>query len=336
MLPGALAGWSFGALSDRFGARRVAIAGLLVAAIASFASAYSNSFATLVTLRVVEGVGYSLLVIAGTVLVADSMPGRSALALSIWSSFAPIGFALGQWGGAYAPNDAPLSTIGPAHAVVLAAAALALRLCVPPSAERRSRGSSWSVIRQAPASRTALAFGATCAVILAAVAVTPVALAARSGLSVAQVASLTALVALPSIVGRIAPAWLLERGMTPLTVFVLAALVAAVSIAGTFAAPLWPALALFLVFQIAAGILPGLLSAMMPRVAPPGELGSFSGMCTQTINVGNLLGPPLALAAYAAAGTGAALALLIGLLAASLLAIAGLGVYRRRLGEAAR
>ena len=336
MLPGALAGWSFGTLSDRLGARRVAIAGLLIAAVASYASAYSNSFATLVALRVAEGVGYSLLVIAGTVLVVDSMPGRSALALSIWSSFAPIGFALGQWAGAFAAGDAPLARIGPAHAAVLAGAALALRLAVPVSPPRGRSGLSWGVIRQAAPSRTALAFGATCAVLLAAVAVTPVVLASRSGLSVAYVASLTALAALPALAGRIAPGWLLERGMRPLTVFVLAALVAALSIAGAFAVPLVPALALFLVFQVAAGMLPGLLSAMMPRVSPPEELGSFSGICTQTINVGNLLGPPLALAAYAAAGTGAALALLVGALAASVLAIGGLGVYRRPLGEAAR
>jgi hypothetical protein len=112
--------------------------------------------------------------------------------------------------------------------------------------------------------------------------------------------------------------------------------VAAASLAGTFAAPLWPALALYLVFQITAGALPGLLSAMMQQVVPAGQLGSFSGVSNQFVNVGNLTGPPLALATYAAVGIAGAVALLIGLLAAAVLAIGGLGVYRRRLGEAPR
>ena len=336
MLPGALAGWSFGALSDRFGARRVAVAGLLLAAAASLAGGYSSSFAMLATLRVAEGVGYSFLVIAGTVLAVDSLPGRSALALSVWSSFAPIGFALGQWAGAFAAGDAPLPAIGAVHAALLVAAALALRFCVPVSPTRRQAASGWSVIRLVPAQRTALAFGATCAVIIAAVAVTPVVLADRSGLSVAQAASLTALAALPGVAGRIAPGWLLDRGTTPLALFVISSVIAGCSIAGAWVAPLWPALVLFVLVQVSAGALPGLLSAMMPQVAPASDLGSFSGICTQTINVGNLLGPPLALAAYAAGGMSAALALLVGLLAASVLAIARLGVYRRRLGEAVR
>ena len=45
--------------------------------------------------------------------------------------------------------------------------------------------------------------------------------------------------------------------------------------------------------------------------------------------MGNLIGPPLALALYAAAGTGAAILMLIVLLGASALAIARLSVFRQ-------
>ena len=336
MLPGALAGFSFGAFADRFGAKRVAIAGLIVAAAASVAGGFANSFWVLVVLRIGEGFGYTLLVVAATVIVAGVLPGRSAFALSVWSSFAPIGFALSQWAGAFAADGSPLMRIGAVHAMVLVAAALALQLSIRNEIQKKPASSSWDVVRHAPALRTAFAFGATCAVLLAAVALAPVVLASRTELSVAHIASLTALAALPGIIGRIAPGWLLGRGITPLMVFVSASVVAAFTIAGALAAPLWPALALFAVFQIAAGALPGVLSAMIPHVAPaPERLGSVSGICTQMVNVGNLLGPPLALAIYAAAGTGAAIGLLVLLLAASVLAIAGLNVFRRSLGEAA-
>ena len=336
MLPGALAGLSFGLLSDRFGAKRVAIGGLLLAALASLASGFSGSFAVLVLLRIVEGTGYTLLVVAGTVLAAGVLPGRSAIALSVWSSFAPIGFALGQWAAAYAPEP-PLLIVGAVHAGVLVLAAITLYLCVDEAATPPRVKASTGVLRHPPARYTAIAFGGVCAVLLASVALGPVVLARQSQLPVAYVASLTALAALPSIVGRIAPGWLLDRGFAPFTVFATASAVGALTLAATFAPiPLAAALVFFGCFQVLAGALPGLLSAMLPHVAPtPAQLGTVSGMCSQSVNIGNLIGPPLALAVYAAAGTGAALVMLVVILAASVAAIARLSVFRRDLRQAA-
>lgn len=335
MLPGALLGWVFGGASDRFGAKPVAIAGLLLAAAASFAGGYADSFPVLVVLRIVEGAGYTLLVVAGTVIAARVVPGRSALALSAWSSFAPIGFALGQWAAAYAP-DPPLPVIGAVHAAVLGLAALALHFSVEQIRAGKDESSSRDVLRHAPAQRTALAFGAVCAVLLASIALAPVVLASRFQLPLAHVASLTALAALPAIVGRIVPGWLLDRGFAAFTVFAAASAAAALALAGALVAPVPFALAVvcFGAFQILAGALPGLLSAMLPHVAPtPAQLGAVSGLCSQSVNIGNLIGPPLALAVYAAAGAGIAVLMLVLALAASVLAIARLAVFRRDLRE---
>ena len=336
MLPGALAGWSFGALADRFGAKPVAIAGLLLAALASLGGAFAPSFSALIVLRIVEGIGYTLLVVAATVIVVRVVPGQTALALSVWSSFAPIGFALGQWAAAYA-SEPPLRPVGIAHAGVLALAAVALHLSVKATpGTPRARASSSGVLRHAPAQLTALAFGGTCAVLLASVALAPVVLANQTQLPVAHVASLTAIAALPAIVGRIAPGWLLDRGVPAFTVFLSASVLAAVTLAAGLLAPipLVLALAFFCAFQILAGALPGLLSAMLPHVAPaPAQLGTVSGMCSQSVNVGNLVGPPLALAVYASAGTATAVLMLVALLAASVLAIARLAVFRQDLSQ---
>ena len=334
MLPGALAGWSFGTATDRFGAKRVAVAGLVLAAVASLLAGFSANFVMLVALRIIEGIGYTLLVVAATVLAVAVAPGRTALALSVWSSFAPIGFALGQWAAAYA-GDPPLKIVGTTHAAILVLAALALHFSVDPVLPRKQSLSG--ALRHAPALWTAAAFGGVCAVLIASIALAPVVLASRSGLSVAHVASLTALAALPAIVGRIAPGWLLERGFAAFSVFAAASALGAVTIAAALLAPLplAAAIVLFGAFQILAGALPGLLSAMLPRVAPsPAQLGTVSGMCSQAVNMGNLIGPPLALAVYAAAGTGAAIAMLIVLLAASAAAIARLSVFRQAIPQA--
>jgi hypothetical protein len=198
------------------------------------------------------------------------------------------------------------------------------------------------VLRHPPAQRSALAFGGVCAVLLASVALAPVVLATQHEISLAETARFTALAALPSIVGRIAPGWLLDRGFAAFTVFAGASVLAALSLAGALLVPLplAAALVLFCVLQIVGGALPALLSAMLPHVSPtPAQLGTVSGMCSQSVNIGNLVGPPLALAAYAAWGTGIAVLTLIAILGASVLAIAGLGVFRRDLrgksGEAA-
>jgi MFS transporter, CP family, cyanate transporter len=190
------------------------------------------------------------------------------------------------------------------------------------------------VRRGSAALLASVSMGIVCAVLIAAVALAPVILAAATGLSVATVASLTALAALPSIIGRFLPGWLLARGSTALFVFSGAAAVSAATVAGSLAAPvpLWLAIVLFAVFQIAAGMLPGIHSAMLPHIAPaPAALGTVSGMSSQMASVGNLLGPPLVLAFYAAAGTGAAVLLLVVLLAVSVALLTGLAVFRRDL-----
>src|SRR5437867_12239894 len=92
------------------------------------------------------------------------------------------------------------------------------------------------------------------------------------------------------------------------------------------------ALACFAGFQICIGALPGVMSAMLPLVSPsPGQLGTVSGLANQMITAGNLVAPPLVLATYAAAGLGAALAVLVAALAASVALVGNLDVYHKAL-----
>jgi predicted MFS family arabinose efflux permease len=340
MLPGALLGPLFGMAADRFGARRSALAGLGVQAAASLALPHAASFGALAAVRLAEGVGYSLLAVAATVLVVDVAAARQrALGLAVWSSFAPLGFALGQsLAGAVSPAD-PLPLVGAVHAVALGAAALALALAVPRDARRAhaAAGSSFlGALAHPPALRTALAFGCATGVLLGAVALAPLALAPASGLSVAATAQLTALAALPGILGRFASGWLLGAAARPIALFLAASIAGSILLAAGLAAPLpfAGALVCFAAFQICIGALPGVMSAMLPLVAPsPRQIGTVSGLVNQTITAGNLLAPPLVLAVYAAAGAGAATALLVAAVAASFWLVSGVAAYRRGLAS---
>ncbi len=338
MLPGVLLGPFLGLAADRAGAKRVALAGLALLACASLGFTLAGSFALLVALRFAEGVGYSLSIVALTVLVVEGATARrQALALAVWSAFAPLGFALGQWGGAAAPALNPLPAVGLGHALALFLLTLCLAFMVPSNpriAPSAAPGVFLAVVRHPPAMRTALAFGCATAVLLGAVALAPLVLAPRSGLSVSATAQLTALAALPGLLGRFASGWLLGSTTRPFIVFVSSGLVGCAFLVAALGLPLPLAAALgcFAAFQIAVGAMPGVMSAMLPWVAPgAGQLGTVSGLANQMITAGNLVAPPLVLAVYSLWGTGSAIALLLAVIAASVLLVAGVGAYRKPL-----
>jgi DHA1 family inner membrane transport protein len=339
MLPGAVLGPLLGLAADRLGARGVALFGLTLQACASLAGGYAGSVGALLAARLFEGLGYGFIVVAATVLVFEgALRHRKALALAVWSAFAPIGFALGQLaaGGIGAANPMPL--IGTAHALVLGALAVVLAIVVPEAPRKLGeRVAFFAALKFPPALRTALAFGLATGVLLGAVAVAPLAFSRGHGLSVATAAQWTAAAALPGIAGRFASGWLLGSAARPITIFAIASGAGSAALIAALLFPLSLALALvcFAAFHICIGAVPGLLSAMLPQVAhSPGQLGTVSGLANQMVTTGNLLAPPVVLGIYAAAGVGAATVLLVGVVLLSAAMVAGLPVYRRPLTSA--
>jgi MFS family permease len=331
MLPGAFAGPLFGALADRFAPKRIALVGLAVAALASALLPLASSAMAFLSLRIIEGIGYTMLVVAATLIVVDVTSARHrSLALATFSSFAPLGFALGQLFAAGASDRALAS----GHAGTLVLMLLLVAAAVPAARPApAARAGLVQALRFAPALRTGIAFGCVTGLLLGAVALAPLILSERTNLSVPEAARLTALAALPGIAGRFLSGWLLAR-WAPLKVFFSAAALGVLFLPFALGslATLAVSLLCFAAFQICMGSLAGILSAMLPQVAPsPAQLGTVTGLANQMITAGNLVGPPLALAVLAAAGAGAAIALLAATLAFSVWMVIGVGAYRRAL-----
>jgi nitrate/nitrite transporter NarK len=180
-----------------------------------------------------------------------------------------------------------------------------------------------------------MAFGCVAGLLLGAVALAPLVLSSPHGLTVAAAARLTALAALPGIAGRFASGWLLGRS-APRLVFSSAAMLGVlfVPIALLAPVPLAVALLAFCAFQVCAGALAGILQAMLPQVTPsPAQLGTVTGLANQMITIGNLLGPPVVLAVFAAAGAAVAVALIVGALLASVWLVSSVAAYRRALAS---
>ena len=85
----------FGALSDGFGHRRVLVLSLWTIAAGSLLGAFTDSYTLLFATRIIEGVGYlGVIVAAPSLIVEATNPKDFGLALGLWSSFLPFGFAM--------------------------------------------------------------------------------------------------------------------------------------------------------------------------------------------------------------------------------------------------
>jgi EmrB/QacA subfamily drug resistance transporter len=117
-----------GAFADRFGRRRVLIAGLAVMLVASLLCAVAPSAGVLIAARVVQGVGAALVVpsslalLNGTLPTADRAPG-----IGIWAGLASLGgLLIGPFAGGWLVDHASWRAIFLLNIPLIAGALLAL------------------------------------------------------------------------------------------------------------------------------------------------------------------------------------------------------------------
>ncbi|WP_082812476.1 MFS transporter [Cellulomonas timonensis] len=125
-------------LGDRWGRRRVFLAGIVLFAIASIASALAGSAGALIAARAVQGVGAAAIMPLSLTLLAGAVPAaRRAMAIGIWGGVAGLGVALGPViGGAVVEGISWHAIFWINVPVALVAVPLALR-ALPESRGRR-------------------------------------------------------------------------------------------------------------------------------------------------------------------------------------------------------
>src|SRR3954453_13348352 len=88
------------ALGERFGRRRVLVAGLLVFSLSSAAAALSTGSGMLIAARVLQGAGGAVLMPLTLTLLSTNVPAeRRASALGVWAARPGLGVALGPIAG---------------------------------------------------------------------------------------------------------------------------------------------------------------------------------------------------------------------------------------------
>lgn len=335
---GATLGTVAGVLAQRLGLWRALQLGLAALAIAGLGSATAQGAASLLAWRVLEAAGYLGITVSAPVLIARlSAPAglrAQTLAMTLWSTFVPVGLAFGA--SAAAAAAAPLGWRGAllAGGVLAAALAVAVRLLAPPDADTPTAGAARAAASPAgldaagaadaahpvnthdsaaraatgaPAAAwcLALGFGFFALFAVGVIGLLPTLLVEGAGLSLAAAGQWTGLASIAAVAGSALVLALLRRGHRSRGLAMVALALPAALVWGVFAArPLaGPAIALAVAINVLGGVFAALAFSALPRVcSQPAQLVRANGLLTQFGASGSLLGPPLMAAGVSAWG----------------------------------
>ena len=312
---GATLGAAAGLFAQRLGLRRTLRWGVGLLALAGFGGATAHGAVGLLAWRLLEAAGYLGVIVSAPVLIAQHAGAAGArvqgLALTLWSTFVPVGLAVGAWASAGAASAWDWRTAMAAGGAVGVALWAALwRADLPEHAD---------VPTAAPAPRLtpalwclALGFGAFALFQIGILGLLPTLLVREVGTSTQAAGQWTAVASIAAIAGSATTAWLLRHGIglrwpamaslgaPPLLLF------------GVFTTAPTAAVAIGLavLLSMLGGVFASLAFALLPRLATaPGQMVRANGLLAQCGASGSLLGPP-AMAACVQAGGWAAAAVL--------------------------
>lgn len=298
-LLGVVGGIPAGAAVARFGDRRLLALGLAALGLGSVVGSMAGSFPLLLGTRVLEGLGFLLVVVAAPALLQRivAAPDRD-LAFGIWSAFMPAGMAIALLLGASLAGWRPFWL---ANAILAGAFVLLLLLAVRAQAGGNDALSWREIGRDAVLTATsrgplllASAFVLYSLLYFALASFLPVLLMERMGVAVAAAGALSAVAVGANVLGNLAAGLLLGRGTARWALIATAAAVMTAAGIAVFAVPLPPTVVFLLcvVFSGVGGLLPATVLGAAALVAPKPGLGPMTlGLTMQGSNLGQVIGP---------------------------------------------
>lgn len=329
-------GIAAGSFVDRFGYRRMLVAGLVVLTAAAFLGGIARGPALLYVLRLAEGFGYLAVSIATpSLIVREAAPRDRPMALGFWGIFNPAGGAAIFLAGPHLLDAGGWRGMWFALAVITALILAGILLLplrpapvgspAPPAIMTALR----NTVREPGPWLLALIFGFYTLQYAALMAWLPSVLTTEKGINAATAGLLAALVVAVNIIGNLAAGFLIRRGLGHGPLVILTALLMALS-AGLIFSPL-PDLLRYLGcvgLSLFGGMIPGTAFAAVPEVAPSrAELGTVNGLVVQGSNLGQVAGPPLAAALVTLSGNWSSLLAMFAA-ASGIVAFLGLALWK--------
>jgi len=303
---GLLMGSVSGAAADALGHRRMLLTGLFVQAAGSVAGAAAGHAWLLFGTRILEGMGFLLVIVSAPTLIFRVTHSRDMrLALSGWSCFLPFGVALIMliapvltahfgWRGLWVINGM----------ILIAYALLAARLTRKlPHPKTRRHVTPRSIARDILTTSTsigplllAVIFSTYTLQWLAVMGFLPTLLMEEHGMSLGRASLLTALVVAINVPGNLSGGWLMSRGARRSHLIISASLIMGVCsllIYGS-AFPFPIRYAGCLLFSGTGGLLPAAILSGAPAHAPrPDLVATTNGLIMQGSQFGQTVGPPV-------------------------------------------
>jgi hypothetical protein len=280
-----------------------------------------------------EGLGFVLVVLAAPGLLPGlSAPDHRRLVVGAWGAYMPVGSGL----AALLVPPVVASTGWPAawllDALLALLAALAVARWVPGAPARRLPGREGllQAVRSPGVVSLAVVFALYAGQYLAVLGLFPAVLVHDGGIPLRTAGVLSGLAFLVNAPGNLLGAYLLHRGVPRWRLVVVGSLCMAGTVwAGQDAGlPLGARIGAVVSFSFLAGLVPSaLFSGVTALTAGTPAAGASVGLLMQGSSVGQLLVPPLVIAAGAAASSWAAQPALLSCL--GLLAALGAVLYRR-------
>jgi cyanate permease len=322
-----------GALADRFGQKRFALAGLLSMVAGAALGAVGEDFVTLLVSRFVEGVGFIVFIVAAApLLVQATAPADRPTAFAFWACYMPAG-------GTLALLAAPLALasfgwrglwIGLAIFTTIVAVLLVRRVPAP------SFGGEVASVRLLRESLGRPGVLALCAAFICYVGQwvsvmtwLPTFVVEERGASAATASLLTAAFVAINMPGNVAAGLLMRRGVSRSAILAAGAAAMGFSAIGmlTSAAPDWVRIACLLAFSLLGGFIPSaVLSGTPVHARSPQHVATTYGMVMQASHLGQFVLPiVVAWSATRFGGWSASLGTMLGLAAVGVVAAIAVG-----------
>ena len=297
---GMTVGMLAGVLCDRFGHKRLALAGMAVMVAGGLLGAAAPGFGALLLSRFLEGIGFIVFVVSAPALLTAAVerPRDRSRALGLWSSYMPTGGTIALLAAPVLISAWGWRGLWTGIAVATALAALVFWRAV--AAAPYGGVSSLRLVVESLAQKGNLVLAALFALYVAqwtsVMIWLPTFLVDEHGVSTRAAALATALMVLVNAPGNIAGGWLLSRGVRRASLIVGASLIAAACELAMLTDALPPALryGAVLVFSLCIGVIPASIFAGLPvHAKTPQHIGTGNGIVNQASQAGQFFGPLL-------------------------------------------
>lgn len=297
---GGLVGMLAGALCDRFGHKRLGLAGLGILALAGALGALAQDFAALLAARFFEGMGFILFSVSAAPLIVAALGSarERVRALGLWSAYMPLGASIALL---LAPSVIARWDWRGLWILFAATAAVCLVLVarlapVAAYGEIRSTRLLIESLRHPPNIAFSLLFALYVAQFNSVMVWLPTFLVDERGASTATASLLTVGMVIMNVPGNLAGGWLLSRGAGRKRLIVAGSALMAIAEVAMLNAALDDGARYLacLAFSVVAGTIPAAIFSGLPLHARTAQhVGTANGMALQAAQIGQFFGPLL-------------------------------------------